>query len=172
MRAEVEFSGVAQTVPKEWIARLRNAINANTHPAMLAAAGVTASLLAYCGVTLRDLVMREVSSSPGVVAISLEDVSRYSLVHLIDALRLTFSDLLLLGFTLPLLAEPKLFPLIALYDLCQFRADTLFRFDMSYADLKRFVLDVDSNYAPLLDLNLSWWRAALAPPPPSSVKSQ
>lgn len=161
MRNEVNFSGVTKTGPQNWRSRLLVAIDNQMHPHMLRDCGVTAPLLAYCGITLEYLIERPVVNKAGVVDISLAERLRYPLEHLIDALALTFDDLRLLGFRLPMLRNKFFYPLIVLYDKCAFRADTLFAYDIGMADLKNFVLDVDERYASLLRLNLPWWHSAL-----------
>ena len=145
MRNAVQFRGVVPC-PAGWRDRLLTALEHKIHPEALARCGATASLLAYCSITLEQLV---------------ESKQQYALEHLISALKLTFDDLRLLGFRIDMLAKPQHYPLIVLYDMCAFRADTLFAFDLGFADLQRYVIHADSRYATLLDLNVSWWRKAL-----------
>lgn len=163
MRAEVNYAGISTTPPQGWRSRLLVAIDNNIHPHLLRDCGVTAPLLAYCGITLEYLVERPVPKQAGVVSVTPEDCVRYPLEHLIDALSLTFADLCLLGFRLPLLYKKFFYPLIVLYDKCNFRADTLFAFDLGIADLQHCVLDADPRYCALLQLNMPWWRNALVP---------
>jgi hypothetical protein len=165
MRAEVEYCGVSRAAPQHWRSRLICAIENNAHPYLLRDCGVTAALLAYCGITLEFLVERRAPIGLGVVAVTLADTVRYPLEHLIDAFELSFADLCLLGFRLPMLRRARAYPMIVLYDRCEVRADALFSFEIGFADLQQCVLDVDKRYATLLQLNLPWWQSALAPPP-------
>jgi len=155
MRAEAEYCGIEGAAPPaQWRARLLRTIESGVHPFVLRDCGVSAELLAFCGITLEQLVERKRPTS-----------MRYALEHLIEALALSFDDLCLLGFRLALLHNTLYYPLIVLYDGCALRADTLFRFELCFADVQRLVLDVDARYAPLLQLNTLWWKNALLPPP-------
>lgn len=153
MRAACEYASSVGGAPDEWRARLDAAIEARTDPRVLAACGVTGELLAYCGVSIEQLVL------PRTTAHGHE--SHYYVEHLVGALKLTCADLRLLGLGLHHLADRAHFPLIALYDAVGFRAADLFAFHMSYADLERTVLRADERHAELLRLNLDYWRAAL-----------
>jgi len=138
---------------ERWRARLTSFIDARVSPHELRRSGVTAPLLAYCGVTLETLVLPR--------GAFFTRKSHYFLEHLIDAFSLRYDDLLLLGFGLEHFAQPNHFPLIVLYDALGFRAEQLFRFHMSFADLQNFFLNTDARYAALLNLNLRYWRSAL-----------
>lgn len=161
MRAEVEFEGVSRAPPASWRSRLLVALENRVHPLLLRDFGVGPELLAYCGITIDQLVERPSSQSPGVVTRTVAEATRYPLAHVIEAFELTFADLRLLGFRLTMLAKKQFYPLIVLYDQCAFRADTLFAFEIGYGDVKNFLLDVDARYAELLRLNLPWWQSAL-----------
>lgn len=162
MRTAAQFSDVGHAAPPEWRDRILTAIDNGAHPRMLHNCGVTAPLLAYCGITLETLVERPGSKGVGLIPVELaSNFSRYPLEHLIDALELSMPDLLLLGFKLPMLAQPALYPLIVLYDKCELRADTIFKFHISYNDLQRSVLDVDARYVALLNLNTHWLQRAI-----------
>jgi hypothetical protein len=152
MRTAVQFAGVGHVAPQYWRDRLRTAIEHGTHPRVLHNCGVTAPLLAYCGITLDVLVEN---------AAAKRAHSFYPLEHLIEAFELTMTDLLLLGFKLSMLTRPALYPLIVLYDKCGLRADTVFKFHVSHADLQRSLFDVDPRYAVLLNLNVAWLQRAL-----------
>ena len=164
MRAEVEFipAGRASSLTSQWRARMMLAIDNGVHPLVMRACGVTAELLAYCGITLEHLVERKTHYGRSIV--STLDRPRYPLEHMIEAFDFSFDDLCMLGFSLPMLALKHLYPLIALYDLCEFRAATLFRLEIGYSDVQNFIINVDPRYTQLLQLNLPWWQRALAPP--------
>lgn len=138
---------------KRWRARLASFIDARVSPYELRRGGVTSSLLAYCGITLDTLVLPR--------GTFFTRKSHYFLEHLIDAFNMCYDDLLLLGFGLEHFALTDHFPLIVLYDALGFRAEQLFRFHMSFADLQNFFLNTDSRYATLLNLNLRYWGSAL-----------
>lgn len=161
MRNAVEFEGVRTSAPPAWRQRMQLMIENGVHPLLLRACGITPELLAYCGFTLEDLVERKISKRPGIVSIATADRVRYRLEHLIVGLELTFADLCLLGFALPMLRFVELYPLIVLYDHCEFRAVDLFNLDIGYADVQNFIIGVDQRYVQLLQLNLPWWQSAL-----------
>ena len=169
MRTEVEFKSLQSTIMPEWRARLMAAIGQAANLGLLAACGFTADLLAYCGVTILDVVYKEPLRAMGVVDVQVSHTIRYPLEHVIDAFELSFDDLCLLGFQLAMLHQKTFFPLIVLYDKCQFRAETLFRFEIGWTDLQRLVLNVDARYASLLKLNLPWLQKVLTPPPVDSA---
>ena len=150
MRAEVQYDGTTRRAPRAWTVRVRQAVQQALHPTTLAAYGISAELLAFCGVALQELLW---DANKGQ--------RRYALEHLIEALALTFDDLVLLGLRLTDLAQPHHYPLVVLYRLCHVRADALFRFDVGFDDVQRALLDVDPRYAQLLQLNLPFWRRAL-----------
>lgn len=154
MRTIVQFGGFDVPMPvREWCETIRRMIKQRIHPALLRASGITAPLLAFCGITIEELVL-----VPGQLTVN----SHYYLEDLITGLQLTFDDLLLLGFNYPMLARPFHFPLIALYDHCAVRAEHIFAFDMSYVDFDTCVLQTDKRYAQLLSLNLPVWQSALS----------
>lgn len=156
MRAAAQYDSrwwPCATERSQWRARLKGFVDARVSPDELRRSGVTAPLLAYCGITLDELVMPRGS-------FVMRD-SHYFLEHLIDAFGLKYDDLRLLGLDITHFARPHQFPLIVLYDLVGFGAEQLFCFHASFADLQRCFLDVDARYAPLLRLNLPYWRSAL-----------
>ena len=156
MRNEVQFGYTNAMAPSAWCERLMMAIGAGAHPALLYQCGVTAPLLAYCGIKLNVLLEQHNVKNNGVITSEATACVRYPLEHVIEAFELKMEDLILLGFRLSMLRQPKIYPLIVLYDMCGFRADTLFGFDISYSDLERNLLRVDERYATLLNLNLHW----------------
>lgn len=145
IRTAAQFESLV-VCPSEWRNKIVTVLEHKIHPVALARCGTTAALLAFCGITLERLI---------------EGRQGYMLEHLIQALNLSFEDLQLLGFRVGMLAKPQHYPLIVLYDLCKFRAETLFALEIGYTDLQRFVLDVNPLYEKLLNLNLPWWRGAL-----------
>lgn len=148
MRTRVEFNcgggvreheaGIRQRV----LAALRgNKLNWS----QLASGGMTPEILAYARVSLKELVVER--------ACPLE--------HVVGALCASLDDLQLLGFKFSDLADKKNYPLIALYDRCGVRALHILSFDIGWGDLQRYVLNTDTRYAKLLDLNLPWWKRAI-----------
>jgi len=144
----------AAAARERWRARLTAFIDDRVSPHELRRGGVTAPLLAYCGIDLNYLVLPRGRSFFG------RD-SHYFLEHLLDVFGWRYDDLLLLGFDLKHFANARHYPLIVLHDRVAFGAAELFRFHMSFADLQRFFLDVDARYARLLQLNVPYWRSAL-----------
>jgi hypothetical protein len=144
LRMRQEYEGLHTGHYAVWKPRLREVLRRKPHPELFAACGVTTELLAYCTIMLPELLE-----------------FGYAIEHLIDGLRLTFADLRLLGFRLEMLRDKKHYPLIALYDRAQVRAEDLFSIDVGFVEFKRCVLDTDSRYARLLDINLEYWRRIL-----------
>lgn len=156
MRARVAYArGPASDAPVDWCARLSRLIEMQIHPVLLRQCGVTAELIAYCGLKIERLVIPRSNVR--------RCDSHYYLEHLIAALDLGFDQLLLLGLSLRHFRFPVHFPPIVLYDLCGFRAEHLFAFQMSFADLNYFVLETDKRVAVLLNLKLDYWRTVLSP---------
>lgn len=151
MRAEVEYDGASVRAADSWVARVHNAVKRQLHPLQLVQCGFSAELFAYCGVSLRELLVHPDGAHR----------RRYALEHLLDAFGWQMEELLLLGFVITDLVHSFHYPLIALYQRAGLRANHLFALDIGYADLQRCVLDVDSRNASLLDLNLRYWHAAL-----------
>ncbi len=155
MRERVQYRG-AGAVPVNavgWRERARRLIDMLIHPVYLRQCGISAELLAFCGISIDDLVLPRSNT--------IKQKSHYYLEHLIDGLRLTYDDLLLLGFSVQHLRDKRHYPLIALYKQCAFGAKELFDFHLSPYDLEHCVLNVDARYAPLLNLNLPYWLSAL-----------
>jgi hypothetical protein len=153
MRNEVVYCGGDNAAPPEWRANVRRLIDIQSHPTLLRQSGMTAELLAYCGIRLDDLVLPRSSA--------VKQDSHYYLEHLIQGLCLTYDDLLLLGLTLKHLRDKRHYPLIVLHKLCAFGAEQLFAFHMSTADFENCFVSVDPRYQLLLGLNMKYWRAAL-----------
>jgi hypothetical protein len=147
MRAHAEFDLGSLRIEKAWVEELRRLIENSFHLELFHDCGVTPELLRLCGITIDDFVGFRKGGR-----------GRYYLEHVVAAFSLTMDDLNLLGFRVPLLVHTKIYPLIVLWKLCAFRADTLFGYHLSYEDVEKCVLEADPRYATLLDLNLKFWR--------------
>ncbi len=145
MRAACEYRGIERKFEQEWTQRVKALLEHKPKLSILGSAGVTCELLAYCKMSLHDLVWN----------------SGYLLEDVIETFKMRFADLRLLGFNISFLNDKANYPLIVLYEKAGVRADDIFSFDMSFAVFKRYVLDVDKRYEVLLDVNLVYWRRIL-----------
>jgi hypothetical protein len=145
LRAACIFYGVERKNQEAWKRRIDALLLHRPQADLLVSAGVTVELLAFCQITLDELVK----------------TNGYRLETLVECFQMTFADLCLLGFTLASLRDTQHYPLIALYDKASVRADDLFALDISFNTFKKCVIDVDWRYATLLDINVDYWQRIL-----------
>ena len=161
MRAHVQFDCGNVLAPVEWVARLKHAIARQIHPTALLRCGWTAELLAFCGISLNELLCKNLGSTSGVAFVRDSETRVYALEHLLQTFQWSFADLRLLGFDLMHLRSKTHYPLVMLYKHANVRADDLFRLHIGYDDIVSAVVEPDERYARLLDINLAWCKTVL-----------
>lgn len=161
MRAHVQFDCGNVLAPIEWIVRLKQAIAKQLHPTALLRCGWTAELLAFCGISLNDLLCKKLNSNIGVAFIRESETRVYALEHLLQTFKWSFDDLRLLGFDLMNLRSKTHYPLVILYKYAGVRASDLFQLHIGYDDIVDGLVQPDQRYPRLLDINLPWCKTVL-----------
>ena len=145
LRAACCYRGIEHKHKDAWAQRLASLLEHRPQAVLLKNGGVTVSLLAFCDVSLNSLVK----------------TFGYRLETLLECFSMNFADMRLLGFSITMFADTKHYPLIALYDKANVRADDLFALEINFPVFKKYVLDIDYRYAILLDINEDYWKRML-----------